>query len=192
MASQTVLIKGSKILLSIFAFLCLGGCVTYFGTDGPYEGRIIDAETRQPIEGAVVHGTWVKSHPGPGGASSTYFDSKEVLTDKEGRFKIEGVGLLIMSNMEEMEINAFKAGYTQVHSYWTGLKIDSAAVQFVEWEGKKVVIKLQRMTMEERIKRSVYFPGGDVPAKNKRLLIRESNKEMIELGYPVNTLLHEE
>jgi len=184
--------KSSKILIFIFVSFCLGGCVTYFGYDGPYEGKVIDSDTGQPLEGAVVHGTWVKSHPGPGGASSTYYNSKEVLTDKEGKFKIDGVGLLIFSNVEEMEINIFKAGYTQIHGYWTGLKIDSAATSFVERKGDSVVFKLHRMSFEERRDRSIYFLGSDVPVVGKRLLIRERNKEMMELGKPANTLLPEE
>ncbi|MEI6209511.1 MAG: hypothetical protein WCP20_22240 [Desulfuromonadales bacterium] len=185
MASQKILMKVGKIVFYLFVALCLGGCVTYFGYDGPYEGKVIDPETNQPIEGAVVHGTWVKSHPGPGGASSTYFDSREVLTDKEGRFKIDGVGLLILSNMEEMEINIFKAGYTQIHGYWSTLTQD------VERPSGKATIKLHQMTLEERKKRNIYFPGM-VPIKSIRLFTREYNKETLELGYPTKMLLPEE
>jgi hypothetical protein len=171
--------------------LCCSGCVTYFGYDGPYEGRVIDRETLKPIEGAVVHGTWVRSHPGPGGASSSYYDSREMLTDKDGNFSIKGVGLLIISNIEEMEVNVFKAGYTQRHGYWSGFK-DLDYVKDIEWEGDKAVFKLRRMTLAERKQRSLDFPGGSVPAKNKRLIVQERNKEMKELGKPANTLHTEE
>lgn len=179
------------LILLCASMLCCSGCVTYFGYDGPYEGRVIDRDTRQPIEGAVVHGTWVRSYPGPGGASSKYYDSREVLTDKGGNFNIKGAGLLILSNIEEMEVNVFKAGYTQEHGYWSGLK-DPNYVKDIEWEGDKAVFKLRRMTLAERKKRLVYFPGSGVPVKNERLLVRERNKEMKELGKPKNTLLPEE
>lgn len=183
-------VKSLIVLMMSMAMLCCSGCVTYFGYDGPYEGRVVDRDTRQPIEGAVVHGTWVRSHPGPGGASSSYYDSREVLTDKGGNFSIKGAGLLMLSNIEEMEVNVFKAGYTQEHGYWTGLK-DQNYVKDIEWEGDKAVFKLRRMTLAERKQRSVYFPGM-VPSKSIRLFTREDNKEIIEIGYPKSMLLPEE
>lgn len=184
MASQTVLIRNIGIFLCVFAVLCISGCVTYFGSDGPYEGRVIDKDTRQPIEGAVVHGTWYRAHPGPGGASHSYYDSKEVLTDKDGSFKIEGLGLLILSNMEEMDINVFKAGYTQRYGSWEGLKYIRSDV---EWEGNKAIIMLRRMSLEERINRIAHTPS--TPGnKEIKLFMREENKENIEIGRPASTL----
>jgi hypothetical protein len=175
------ILKQTYYFLCLFVLLLSSGCVTYLGYDGPYEGRVIDKETRQPIEGAVVHGTWVKSHPGPGGASSSFYDSREVLTDKNGNFKIEGMGLLILSNMEEMEVWVFKAGYEQWHNYWSSPKRDKAAAPHVEWEGNRAIIILRRMTMEERKNRGVSLPILEPDAK-QRLLRMEYNREMIESG----------
>lgn len=187
MASQTVLKRCVKIFICVVATLCLGGCVTYFGYDGPYEGRVIDKDTNQPIEGAVVHGSWYRAHPGPGGATHTYYDSREVLTDKEGKFKIEGVGLLIMSNMEEMYVYVLKAGYPQIYGTWEGFKNNRTNVEWVEG---KPILKLKRMTLEERRKNGPTQPDG--PAKKQRLWRIESNKEMIETGRPADTLLRVE
>ena len=107
----------------VLGLVCSAGCTTYIGYDGSHQGRVIDWDTGSPIEGAVVHGTWNRVHIGPGGASGSYYDSREVLTDKEGNFKINGVGLLILSNIDDMEINVFKAGYTQLsYAYWNHLK----------------------------------------------------------------------
>jgi hypothetical protein len=181
MATHQVLrhLQGMFCLLVV---LYCSGCVTYVGYDGPYEGRVIDAETRRPIEGAVVHGTWARSHPGPGGASSSYFDSKETLTDKDGNFKIKGVGIQILSNVEEMEINVLKTGYTQWSEiYWSSQKTDSVALKNVEWKGNRAIIKLRRMTLEERRKRIINLPTSE-PDKKQRLLRIEYNKEMIESG----------
>lgn len=175
------------LMIMSLAILTCSGCVTYFGYDGPYEGRVIDKDTRQPIEGAVVHGTWVKSHPGPGGASSSYYDSKEVLTDKAGNFKVDGMGLLIFSNMEEMEVNIFKAGYEQWQSYWGSPKRSNTSAQYVEWDGDKAIIKLRRMTLEERRERVVNSPGV-VPVTKERLFLLEENRENLEIGSPANTI----
>jgi len=183
MASKTVLIKGSKILLSIFVFLCLGSCITYFGTDGPYEGKVIDVDTSQPIEGAVVHGDWYIAKPGPGGATHTDLDSREMLTDKNGEFKISGRGLLVMSNIEPMTVTILKAGYSQISSYIWNLSISPD----VERQGGKAVFKLRRMTLEERKQRLIEMPILQ-STKKLKLLRLESNRENTEIGKPSNTL----
>jgi len=171
-------------ILSILLMFCCSGCVTYIGYDGPYEGRVIDKDTRQPIVGAVVHGSWFKAHPGPGGATHTYYDSREVLTDKDGKFKIEGLGLLIFSNMEKMDINMFKAGYTQQYGAWEGLKYIH---EDVEWDGNKAIIKLRRMSIEERRKRVINTPSTPTN-KEIKLFMREENVENTEIGSVTNTL----
>lgn len=173
------------IWLFIMAILMTcSGCVTYFGYDGPYEGRVIDKDTRQPIEGVVIHGTWDRAHPGPGGASHSYYDSKEVLTDKDGKFKIEGVGILIFSNMEEMYVYVLKAGYSQIYGTWEGLK---SYDKDVEWEGNKPIIKLRRMTLEERKERVISAPVL-VPATKRRLFMLEENRENLEIGSPATSI----
>lgn len=54
-----------------------------------YHGQVLDAETEQPIEGAVVTLIWFKS-PYLALEPSRYFHSgKEVLTDSHGRFSVD-------------------------------------------------------------------------------------------------------
>lgn len=183
MASQKILKTGS-IILSLFAVLCLGGCVKYFGYDGPYEGKVVDVETGQPIEGAVVHGGWYKASPGPGGATHTNYDSLEVLTDRNGEFKIPGQGLQIFSSLEPMDVTILKAGYSQISAYVWGFTVDSG----VELKSNnKAIFKLRRMTMEEREKRRISMP--DRPSKKLRLLVIEHNKEIAEIGWPSKFML---
>jgi protocatechuate 3,4-dioxygenase beta subunit len=91
--------------------------------DGHYEGRIIDADTGQPIEGVVVLGVWYREYPGAGGAVHEYYDARETVTDQNGEFKIEGLGLLVMSNIIPMDVLIFKAGHTHYGLMtWKGLK----------------------------------------------------------------------
>ena len=188
----------TKILENIFAGLsCLlvalvcSGCVTYFGYDGPYEGRVIDQDTRQPISGAVVHGKWIESHLSPGGATSTYYDSREVLTDIDGNFSIQGQGILIFSNVDEMMVTIFKAGYKQKGlNPWSGLK-DSRYNKETEWDGEKAIFKLKKLSLEERKKRSIDYPGDEPPSASK-LLRLESNKENRELGRSEQTIYNQE
>lgn len=172
------------------AFFALSGCVSMMRVDGPYEGRVVDAETLSPIEGAVVVGAWYKVDITPAGRYSRDYDSKEVLTDRNGEFRIEGKGLLVLSGVDGMVLTLFKAGYEQFprHSYWWGLQ-KYGPFDKVSWKDGKGTFKLKRLTLEERQHRVVDLPVSDVSKEKK--LIRERNKEMIEIGFPSNTLLPE-
>ncbi len=183
----------TNCFILIAAFLVSTGCVNYVRIDGPYEGKVIDAKTGQPIEGAVVFGEWSKAHPGAGGASHTYYDSREVLTDGNGEFSIPGLGLLVLTMIEEMDVIIFKAGYEQITpNPWSGLK-NVWPKDKVIWQGDKATFRLKRLSMKERRKRHVSFPSCAVEHRGKmRNLIRESNIEMREMGMAANMLLPEE
>lgn len=144
--------------------------------DGPYEGRVIDVDTGEPIEGVVVLGVWYKQYPGPGGAVSEYYDAMETVTDKNGEFKIDGLGLLVMSNVIPMDVLIFKAGYTYYGMMtWKELK------GLYKTEDDKAIIRLKKLTMEERKK--VGIPSRpNIPEEKMKLLTKEINKERIEQG----------
>jgi hypothetical protein len=60
-----------------------------------FKGKIIDAETKQPVEGAVVVAVYNKTVYGPVGSSAIEFDAKETLTGKDGIFRIPSYTTLI-------------------------------------------------------------------------------------------------
>ncbi len=171
------------VAVLLLTLIISSGCIRI---DGPYRGKVIDAETNLPIQGAVVHGTWHKIHLGGG---SDYYDSYETLTDKNGEFKIPGQGLLfdtfILGHVDWVMLTIFKAGYEEVEpSWWKGLRGGSYKV--VTWQGDKGIFRLKRMTLEQRRKRVITFPN--VPNNKERLFELESNKENIEIGSDANTL----
>lgn len=55
---------------------------------GPWKAQIVDAETKEPLEGVVVVAVWWKGTASVGGWSEEYHDSVEVATDRDGRFTI--------------------------------------------------------------------------------------------------------
>jgi hypothetical protein len=175
------MIRQIILLLLIVLTSFSTACASMLRIDGPYEGKVVDAETNQPIEGAVVHGSWHKRYLGGG---TEYYDSYEVLTDKHGEFKILGQGLLIFSDVEGMMLTIFKVGYEQVEpTYWKGLR--GGSYKIVTWVGDKGIFKLRRMSLEERRKRTLSEPDGP---KKQRLYRLEHNKEMLEIGRPPETL----
>lgn len=55
---------------------------------GPWSGKVIDADTKQPVEGAVVSFVWYRDYDTRFTVMSSLHEAKEVLTDKDGYFEI--------------------------------------------------------------------------------------------------------
>jgi len=82
--------KAIKHLL--FGILALASILgnTSCGIHRVYGGRVIDADTREAIEGAVVVAYWEKARATIAGESTRLEDVKETLTDKDGKWSITG------------------------------------------------------------------------------------------------------
>ena len=80
-----------------------------------FRGQVIDAETKEPIEGAVVVVVYKKHSliSGPGGGYTSVIKVKEALTDKKGEFKFPPYTTLIQPNSIEdnVEFIIYKPGY---------------------------------------------------------------------------------
>ena len=161
------------------AIWILLGCASAIRYDGPYEGRVIDAETGEPIEDVIVLGKWDREYITPGGAVHEYYDARETVTDKNGEFSIPGKGLLLASNITPMDVLIFKAGYEYLHTTWLGLKIDGIFKEKIKWEGNKAIIPLKKLTIEER-KRQGTPSRPSIPIEEMKLMTEEINKERIK------------
>lgn len=84
---------------------------------GPWRGVVIDAETRQPLEGVIVLMHWVKLTATPGGwAGGKLTGVEEVVTDTGGRFTVPSHStftLLPFLWKITTELLMFKPGYGQ-------------------------------------------------------------------------------
>jgi len=173
----------SVALLSIFST----GCLYAVRYDGTYHGRVVDQETREPIEGVVVLGTWSVYHFDPGGGSHTYYDAREAVTDKNGEFTILGEGLRILSSLEPMNFMIFKASYQYREYQWSTLKIDIPAKEKeqTQWEGEIPIFPLRKLTNKERNLNTLTFPHTpptEASLSKVKLMLREINKEAIARG----------
>ncbi|MDA8238769.1 MAG: hypothetical protein M0Z67_00180 [Nitrospiraceae bacterium] len=173
------------ILFLVFFIVLTSGCCYPLRHDGPYKGKVVDAETGQPIEGVVVLGVWFKVAATPAGGVSSYYDARETVTDRNGEFEIQGVGLKILSNVAPMNVLIFKSGYAYIGlGPWESLSLDGGLLmKKVAWEGDRAVIPLKKLTMEERKIR--HADKELIPDNKQRLLIKELNKEYRELGIPL-------
>ena len=107
--------KGRPLPLFLSSFLVLlAACGHLVYADGPYQGRVIDRETKQPIEGAAVLAVWWKRAPGPGHPIISFYDAQETLTDQDGNFTIPGTrggSLNPLATIQEPLFTIFQPGY---------------------------------------------------------------------------------
>ncbi len=90
-----------RMFTVLFLLLLLSGCYL------PITGRVIDEETQQPIEGAVVLVEWTKTH-GFGEYWTESYKVVETLSDNNGNIKIAGCNSPFVN---PPDVTVYKAGY---------------------------------------------------------------------------------
>jgi hypothetical protein len=71
----------------IILFIILNAGCTITHEFGPFMGKVVDAETGEPIEGAVVLIVFSIESSSLGGSVNSFADAIETLTDAQGEFK---------------------------------------------------------------------------------------------------------
>lgn len=171
----------------ILLLLALQGCAAFpsiriFAYDGTHSGRVVDADTGEPVEGVVVLGVWKSEWATVAGGTSDYHDARETVTDKDGNFSIPGQGVLLFSNVGPMRSNIFKAGYKYLSFYWHTLKKRQGELMKVKWEDNTPIIPLKKLTMEERKRQGVPSPPDEASLKEVVLWLKEIDKDRAERG----------
>jgi hypothetical protein len=166
-------------------FIISTGCNPIYA-DGPYHGRIIDAATKQPIEGAAVVAIWRKlsgllvPHP-----IESVQDAQETLTDKDGNFTIPGIWTISLNptaQIDEPRFTIFKPGYQAYLGVLKPLVAVDIPTGLYEKDGK-IVVELRRLeTREERLQNlGKLFIPTNVPEQKYPNLIRLKNIERLNL-----------
>jgi hypothetical protein len=177
-------------------------------SDRTYQGRVIDAETKEPIEGAVVVAEWWEEKGAFFGSLERLRDVKETLTDRDGKWSITGPesdkkkmvrGMLsviaIVWAIRDPGFIIFKPGYC---SWPNGFSIDACKDKIRPertdeiMEGKTVEFGLPKLTnREDRLRSqriSPLYPTSDGQTKEKQFLkkqlelLRLLNEERRNLG----------
>ena len=84
-----------------------------------FKGRVLDVETKEPIEGAVVVVSYSKYTIGPVGRDISLIKAIETLTDKNGEFHFPSYTTLIQpfSGEDKAEFIIYKPGYGSFPNY---------------------------------------------------------------------------
>jgi DNA-binding protein len=105
--TQLLIVRHRKKLIAallLVFFVMAFGCNFY----GGIKGTVLDNAAGKPIEGAVVVAQWVKERGFPGMRYHNLHKITESLTDKNGKFSLNGtIGILL----EPPEMIICKEGY---------------------------------------------------------------------------------
>jgi hypothetical protein len=181
------IVLGSVLLLS------LGSSPSLFA-DGPYHGKVIDRNTKQPIEGAAIVAVWWKQTPMIADSQTSYYDAQDTLTDKEGNFTIPGVMKILinpLAKIREPSFTIFKPGYTAYRNLVFKPRSTAEGIVVFEESGQVVYALGRLTTREERLRNidgllpGVCFPDTKqfcVPEEKILNLRRLMNAERKTLG----------
>ena len=176
----------------VVAFLI---AIIHFANTRTFRGRVIDADTKQPIEGAVVVVHWYKARYTFTGETTTLKDVKECLTDKNGRWSITGpkgrndwpIPLLsvVIPYTREPQFIVFKPGYC---SWPNGSHIEACkgkmkfSASFDTAEGASTELPKLTKRVDRIEAQSISIPTGEHADEKCRELIRLMNEEGRSLG----------
>jgi hypothetical protein len=119
---EIVIMKKSVIFIILTTVILFAystsACAWIYYSKPEFRGKVIDAQTKTPIEGAVVVVIYMKHEfiSGPGGGSTVPMNAKETLSDKNGEFYFPSYRT--MSNPLTLEDRSefifFKPGYKAI------------------------------------------------------------------------------
>ncbi len=164
--------KAIRLSIAITILLVSSSCAIYHHY-GPYYGKLVDAETKQPVEGAVIladYYTWL--HASPGGPAVYFLDAQEVVSDKSGEFRIPS-------------LNAFAFRPLSTFNSYPGFTIFKPRYKCYDGqliEDQYQTIELRELkNINERIKNTGCYPVS-VPDHKMKKLIEVNNIEKVDLG----------
>lgn len=163
---------------------------------GPWKGKIIDIETKEPLDGAVILAVWERVWRTPAGGIADFYEIKEVLTNKEGKFEVPSYTTInlqpILSYVRGPHFTIFKPGYLNLSGvdfgnfFLKGAK--EAPLERKDIYGKTFrlasgIIELPKLKTKEERKMAMPGPlGDDSYYKKQKLFIMLLNEENKNLG----------
>ncbi len=174
-------------LLLVLILGLLSGCACSHEF-GPYKGKVVDAETGEPIAGTVVFMTFLTEGGqfiGLGGGYLEYANAVEVLTDRNGEFSIPVQKLVANKFLHRWEnkgrVIIFKPSYGAFPGHHgTSMNIPGYTIP----ENKFVIIKLPKLKTVKERKENLgnLWIGGNIPSEKHATLTVLEEVERAAIG----------
>lgn len=176
--------KLAIIISLLILFPATAGCAIT-NNYGPYYGKVVDAETKEPIEGAAVLVVFYTEEYGPAGAITRFADAVETLTNKSGEFNMSVHKVTVFRPLQGWDkygyFTIFKPGYGcyPKHKYVRPMLVPNGTLP----PDKVVIIELPKLrNKEERLENYGCYPSELVPETKYINLFNLIQQERIALG----------
>jgi len=177
------------LTIQIICFCFLTGMSLFRGGYymSAFEGKVVDAETKEPIEGAAVLAVYYRSTISPAGSNHYAFDAQETLTGRDGQFKIpeKFVKSDEVKGTPRCNLIIFKPSYGVFPNH----KLSRAVGEkYAAWPTPEKYIVYELPKLKTRIERNnnlIYSDPSDpnIPLIKIKNYIKLLNEERTYLGY---------
>jgi len=178
--------KSLIVVLLILIFYPVSANCAITKEFGPYLGKVINAESKEPIEGAVVLVVFYTEEYGPAGAITHFADAVETVTDKNGEFKFPPHRITLFRPLQGWVkhgyFTIFKPGYGcyPLHKDVKPIFVPNGTLP----DSKYITLELPELkTIQERRESTMCSPSSDISTEKCQELINLINQERIFLGY---------
>ena len=156
------------VVVALFCMLYILKIYPFSTYYGPITTKVVDAETGEPIEGAVVMVEWVNVKGMPGLSYTVSYKVEEVITDSEGIARLAG----IPKGAASLDVVAiYKKGYV----LWSNHNVFAGSRQLTVFEWKdNYVFEMARFKPEYSYNKHTSFIGSVISAKSEKKLISEA------------------
>ena len=176
------------LVLIVAAALGLSACAS----TGPYRGRVVDAETKQPLVGAVVLVYWNRLTPGLGhGPVSAFLDAEETLTNIHGEVLVAEDPPIVWAPWawrSRPYFTIFLSGYAYFprHAQTIPPYMETGYGELLKiMEKEHVIFELPKLTdRADRMKAVLMVDPLVVPYARIPLLVQSLNEERQRLYLP--------
>ncbi len=194
MSRKKITILAIKLFMPIglvVLVIAMSAC-TITNKYGPYSGKVVDKETKEPIEGAAVLIVFSTASFSVGGPVYHYADAIETVTDKNGEFRLPAHRIVSPGILRRWDkdgaVTIFKPGYgcypyhKDVDPIFTP---DGSITAYGSIpEGKYIAFTLPKLrTLDERHNNLFEWSFDyEVPYRKQRNLFDLRNREALLIG----------
>ena len=171
--------KLQYIFLSLIALFVIIGC------NEAITGMVVDAETGQPIDGAVILVEWTQTKGLPGMSYTESYKVVEVVTDKEGKASIDGA---LSPFIRGPNVTIYKKGYVAWNNHF--IFPDWQRRTDFKWENN-YVFKLEKFKPEYNYVKHTGFINSTIlvgASEKKQLMYQAIRWEELEASKERNAM----
>lgn len=184
----------SSLVLALFLLTPTGA----FGGP-PFHGQVIDAETNEPLGGAIIVVVWRKTVRLSMEGRQVLHEVAEAVTDAEGRFSVEDNPSWNLNPLTQLdpypEIGIFHPGYAAFPGSWDSIRVrkQSGRIEEMNWSERievlrrGMIVRLGKLTSREDFARystpAAVVVGGAPPQTIPRLM-KALDEHRTAAGFP--------